>query len=84
MMNETHQSRIQTGWVTTEFVVTVFGLGDGQYNREPLRARYHPAENTQTHTQRLLNIKLIVADGFLDNLWRKRDKSSMGRASAKE
>lgn len=61
MMNETHQSRIQTGWVTTEFAITVFGLGDGQYNREPLRACSHPLENTQTHTQRLPNIKLIVS-----------------------
>lgn len=68
MMNETHQSCLQTGWVTTELAVTVFGLGEGQYNREPLRARSHPPENTQTHTQRLLNIKLIVADGFLGNL----------------
>lgn len=84
MMNETHQSRIQTGWVTTEFVVTVFGLGDGQCYREPLRARSHRPENTQTHTQRLLNIKLIVADGFLGNLWGKRDKPSVGRASGKE
>lgn len=69
MMNETHQSCIQTGWVTTECVVTVFGLGDGQYNREPLHACSHPRENIQTHTQRLLNIKLIVADGFLGSLW---------------